>query len=471
MSGFGQLLQSRPIGIRISRGFQADFTVFSHTGLNLVSQEETMSHNENTHEASVQTSKKTIRSSLFLKLLGLATILTVSLIPGCFTNSLIRDRQNYEAEAISSIVGNWAAQQEIGAVEFVVPYHYMVYDAKEKKHTRLDHQLTLIPSRLAISTTDEIETRKRGIFEIPIYKARLVMKGEFRLPKDIVPADATEIQTPLSQNLRMGFRNSGAISEFDLKIDGVQQNVRRTPEGFVLTFSERTIKPGESVSFEFHALLNGYRSLEVRTAADDFEAHVKSKWPHPSFQGQLPVEQKITPEGFEARWKLIQVQATQGLTVGFVQPVNIYSQAERALKYSFLITTLVLASLFLIETLWKLRIHPMQYLLMTLPLSAFYVLLLATSEQIGFAAAYAGASVAVVGLLYFYFRGIGATGSQSNTLVLILGTLKALIYTMLSSEDFALLIGSISLFLVLAAFMMMTRKVDWSNSMARPRES
>lgn len=418
-----------------------------------------------------ETSKKPVRSPLVFKLLGLATILAVSLIPGCFTNSLIRDRQNFESEAISSIVGNWAAQQEIGAVNFVVPYHYLVYDAKEKKHTRLDHQLDLIPSRLAIATTDEIETRKRGIFEIPIYKARLVMKGEFQIPKDIVPGDTSDIQTPLSQSLRMAFRNSGAISEFDMKVDGVQQNIRRTAEGFVLTFTERTIKPGEKFNFEFTAQLNGYRSLEIRTSADDFEAHVKSKWPHPSFQGQLPVEQKISSTGFEARWKLIQVQATQAITVGFVQPVNVYSQAERALKYSFLITTLVLASLFLIETLWKLRIHPMQYLLMTLPLSAFYVLLLATSEQIGFAGAYLGASVAVIGLLYFYFKGIGATGSQSNVLVLVLGTLKTLIYTMLSSEDFALLIGSISLFLVLATFMMMTRKVDWSNSMVRTRES
>lgn len=415
--------------------------------------------------------KKSFRSPLFMKLLGLTTILLVSNVPGCFTNGLIRDRQNYEREALYSIIGNWAAEQEIGVVSFKVPYHYIVYDPKEKTQSRIDHQLVINPSLLNIKTTDTIEKRKRGIFEIPIYKARLNMKGEILLPKDLVPGDSTEIQTPFSQVLNLAFKNTGSISEFELKVDGVRQNVRRTADGFVFQFTERTLLPGEKIQFEFAAQLNGYGSLAIRTTADELEANVSSKWPHPSFQGQLPIDQKIAPDGFDARWKLIHAQEHQTIGISYFQPVNIYSKSERALKYSFLITTLVLSVLFLIETLWKLRIHPMQYLLMTLPLCAFYILLLATSEQIGFAAAYLAASVAVIGLLHFYFRGIGASGRQSLALVTVLGTLKSLIYTMLSSEDFALLIGSISLFIVLSAFMLMTRKVDWSNTLARPRES
>lgn len=406
-----------------------------------------------------------------MKLLGLTTILMVSNVPGCFTNGLIRDRQNYEREALSSIIGNWAAEQEIGVVSFKVPYHYMVYDPKEKTRSRIDHQLVVNPSLLRIKTTDIIETRKRGIFEVPIYKARLTMEGEIVVPKDLVPGDTTEIQTPLSQVLNLGFKNTGSISEFELKVNGVRQNVRRTAEGFVFQFTDRTFLPSETIQFEFAAQLNGYGSLAIRTTADELEANVTSNWPHPSFQGQLPVDQKVTPHGFKARWKLIQAQEHQAIGISLFQPVNVYSKSERALKYSFLITTLVLSVLFLIETLWKLRIHPMQYLLMTLPLCAFYILLVATSEQMGFAAAYALASIAVIGLLHFYFRGIGASARQSLVLMTVLGTLKSLIYTMLSSEDFALLIGSISLFIVLSTFMLMTRKVDWSNTLARSRDS
>ncbi|MES2965985.1 MAG: inner membrane CreD family protein, partial [Bdellovibrionota bacterium] len=108
------------------------------------------------------------------------------------------------------------------------------------------------------------------------------------------------------------------------------------------------------------------------------------------------------------------------------------------------------------------HIHGMQYLLVTMPLTSFYILLIALAEHIGFSVSYAIASAAVIGLIFVYFRGIGASRKQSFGLGGVLAGVYALIYTMLSSEDYALLIGAISLFLCLAAFMLLTRKLDWS---------
>ncbi len=423
----------------------------------------------NVSESNTQV-RKPFRSPLILKLIGLSALLMGSLVPGCLIKGLISDRQNYEAQAISSVVAGWAAWHEVGAVTFAVPYHYLDYNEKEKVTVRTDHALNLIPSTLSITSSDKFETRKRGIFEIPIYKANLEMRGEFEIPKDLAPIDRREIQTPNAQQIKLGFKHSEAISEFAFKLNGDPMTLKRTTEGFVLTLSEKTFLPGEKVKFELHAQLNGHRGFDIRTEADLLEVNMSSRWPHPSFQGQLPIDQSISKAGFTARWKLIQPQINQSISVGFMSPVNHYSQAERALKYSFLITLLVLSALFLFETLWSMRIHSMQYLLMTLPLSVFYVLLLAASEQIGFVGAYIAASSAVLVLLFIYFKAIGASLKQSFVLITVIAGVKALIYTMLSSEDFALLIGSISLFLTLSAFMLMTAKVNWSLAGSRQKQ-
>jgi inner membrane protein len=424
----------------------------------------------NTVSESNTPKKKTVRSPLILKLIGLAALLMGSLIPGCLIQGLIRDRQTYEEEAINSVINGWAAWHEVGAVTFEVPYHYLDYIEKDKTTVRTDHSLNLIPSNLAITSSDSFETRKRGIFEIPIYKAKLEMRGEFEIPKDLVPEGSREIQTPFAQKLKLGFKHSEAISEFAFQMNDKPMTLKRTTEGFVLNLPEKTFLPGEKIKFQLNAQLNGHKGFDIRTEADLLEVNMSSRWPHPSFQGQLPVDQTISKAGFTARWKLIQPQLNQRISVGFMTPVNHYSQAERALKYSFLITLLVLTALFLIETLWSMRIHAMQYLLMTLPLSVFYVLLLAVSEQTGFLTAYTAASGAVMSLLFIYFKAIGATFKQSVVLITVIAGVKALIYTMLSSEDFALLIGSISLFLTLAAFMLMTAKVNWALAGGRQKQ-
>jgi inner membrane protein len=414
--------------------------------------------------------KRAIRSPLVLKMMGLAALLMGSLIPGCLIHGLIRDRQTYEEEAISSVINGWAAWHEVGAVTFEVPYHYVDYNEKDKTSVRTDHSLNLIPSNLSITSSDSFETRKRGIFEIPIYKAKLEMSGEFEIPKDLVPEGSKEIQTLFAQKLKLGFKHSEAISEFAFKLNDKPMTLKRTTEGFVLNLPEKTFYPGEKLKFQLNAQLNGHKGFDIRTEADLLEVNMSSRWPHPSFQGQLPVDQTISKAGFTARWKLIQPQLNQRISVGFMSPVNHYSQTSRALKYSFLITLLVLTALFLIETLWSMRIHAMQYLLMTLPLSVFYVLLLAVSEQTGFLTAYISASGAVMGLLFIYFKAIGATLKQSFVLITVIAGVKALIYTMLSSEDFALLIGSISLFLTLSAFMLMTAKVNWTLAASRQKQ-
>ena len=151
----------------------------------------------------------------------------------------------------------------------------------------------------------------------------------------------------------------------------------------------------------------------------------------------------------------------ESVAVSLVDPVNPYTLADRATKYGILFVLLTFGGFFLFETVKRLPIHPIQYLLVGLALSIFFLLLLALSERIAFGWAYIAASVACVGLLGFYLahvlrsrmRGLAAGGAFA--------LLYAALYGLLVSEDNALVLGAGLLFVVLAGAMVATRKVDW----------
>ena len=147
--------------------------------------------------------------------------------------------------------------------------------------------------------------------------------------------------------------------------------------------------------------------------------------------------------------------------VRFIQPVDQYAQTERALKYAVLFVLLTLTGFFLFEILKSLRIHPMQYALVGAAQAMFYLLLIALSEQVEFVWAYLVASGACLALIEFYLvhvlqhwrRGIGFGGLQAP--------LYTTLYELLQSEDSVLLLGALLLFGVLAAVMVLTRRMDW----------
>jgi inner membrane protein len=109
----------------------------------------------------------------------------------------------------------------------------------------------------------------------------------------------------------------------------------------------------------------------------------------------------------------------------------------------------------------RLSIHPVQYGLVGLALVLFYVLLLALSEHVAFVWAYVLAGMASAGLLGFYVRYVVHSWKNAIVFTASLGVLYAVVYGILMSEDYALLYGSALLFTLLAAAMVVTRRVNW----------
>jgi inner membrane protein len=255
----------------------------------------------------------------------------------------------------------------------------------------------------------------------------------------------------------------------------------------------------KNISFSIKLDLNGSEELLVTPVGRSTSVSFQSKWPHPSFIGDiLPQTSQIKDSGFTATWKSMAYKraypqqwkddayilgsksrsfetvtrdydvinnssqindASFGASL-FV-PINGYQKTMRSVKYAVLCILLTFAAFFLIETSNKRSVHPFQYGLVGLALVLFYVLLLSLSEYIGFNASYIIASVATIGLIGWFVKGILFSGRLSGMLSLVLVLMHTYVFTILQLQDYSLLFGSIGLFITLAVIMYFSRKIQW----------
>lgn len=226
---------------------------------------------------------------------------------------------------------------------------------------------------------------------------------------------------------------------------------------------------------ELELRLDGSRMLSVVPVGDDTHIALRSSWPHPSFSGAfLPNERRVDAQGFDARWAVSSLASdaqrqlrndgaveSQAVTVSLVDPVDTYTQADRASKYGVLFVLLTFVGFILFELIKSLRIHPLQYLMVGLALAIFFLLLISLSEHIAFWKAYLVSAVACIGLQAVYLANVLGHWKRGLGFAALLTVLYGALYGLLVSENNALLMGSLLLFVILALAMWVTRRVDW----------
>jgi len=215
---------------------------------------------------------------------------------------------------------------------------------------------------------------------------------------------------------------------------------------------------------------------------------LSGNWADPGYtRGFLPMDRTVKDGVFSARWQVLDLnrsfasdwfgdQVSQAALeesafgVDLVQPVDLYQRVERSVKYAGLFIALSLLTLFVWEHLARHPLHPIQYGLMGLALSVFYLLLLALAEHIGFDYAYISAAGALCVLLGLYLSGAFASTPAGAGASGVFGGVYALLYLLVTSENYSLLVGSLAVFVLLAIAMLLTRKLDWYLATARPQE-
>ena len=147
--------------------------------------------------------------------------------------------------------------------------------------------------------------------------------------------------------------------------------------------------------------------------------------------------------------------------VNLIVPDDIYQQTTRSVKYSILVILLTFTAFMLIEWIYNLPIHAIQYVLVGFALCIFYTLLLSLSEYLGFTPAYLIAAAATIGLIAWYVGGLLHSLRMSLFISFLLIVQYSFVYILIQSQDYALLMGSVGLFVTLAIVMHFSRKVKW----------
>ena len=233
---------------------------------------------------------------------------------------------------------------------------------------------------------------------------------------------------------------------------------------------------GEQLPFRFNLAINGSEKLNFLPVGKVTEVHMKSKWKDPSFGGKfLPEKRKVDKNGFNAHWKILHInrnfpQAWSGekyqimhtsFGVELQLPVDVYQKSMRVSKYAILFIVLTYLVFFFVEILNRILIHPIQYILVGIALILFYVLLLAFSEQVNFDLAYMIAAFMTMALVFLYCRSILKSWALASMTAVILTILFGFIFIIIQIQDYALLFGSLGIFLILAVTMYFSRKIDW----------
>jgi inner membrane protein len=342
----------------------------------------------------------------------------------------------------------------------------------------------LLPERLGIRGEADTEFRYRGIYPALVYRSRLRLEGLFAVPRQSAPPGMQ--RTWGEPHLALGLADVRGVRGVPvLRWNGApvtfEAGAGKGPWRQAI-HADVPVDPqlGGQSSFTLDLDLAGMQHLQIVPAAGELVASLASAWPHPSFTGRFsPETRTVNHAGFEAAWRTSDLgtnvrqayqRCVQGkcddylgssFGVSFIQPVDLYQRTYRALHYGILFVALTFALFLLYEIRVGLRLHPVQYALVGFALVAFFVLLLAFAEHVGFGLAYLIAAGACVALVGAYARHALGTRARAAALAGLMGGLYGALYLVLGSEDYALLMGAVLLFAALAAFMLTTRRLDW----------
>ena len=422
-----------------------------------------------------QGKKRNNRLLMKLGIIGLLSVLL--LIPQQFILRLINERYETSSKAETEVSQLWSKAQQVTGPVIHIPDKY-----------KREKDLYLLPEELHIKGNVETEKRHRGIFDAMVYSAELDINGSFILPDlsaledsfyDISKAEvliALNDFRGLTENISISFNDT--IHSMKSNKDGQMGSVLCCP----VSLSE--MQSGQSVNYSVKMPIKGSESLTFLPLGNSTEVELTSNCTSPSFQGNyLPVSRTVSDKGFSASWKILAINRDFSQTVlkwnecghgpqcvntsenafGVTMkvPVLQYQQTTRSVKYAYLFILMTFAIVFFLEYRHLTPIHPVQYLLIGIALLLFYTLLLSFSEHIPFLWSYLIAMLMTIVLITGYLAGILKIRKTSIMTGLFLLTLYVFMYVLLQMETYTLLVGSIGIFIILAALMYASQKVKW----------
>ena len=434
-------------------------------------------------------------------------------------SGIVAEREGRLREAERSVAAGLAsAQTLVGPVierDCSEAWEATQGEGKDRKTVteRRHFKLSATPATLDVKGDVAIEPRYRGIFKVNGYvlKARLVAAwndGATLVPEAQHLGSRLQCDAPV---MFVAVGDSRGVRSAAMQIDGAVVPVlagtqhASHPRGFHADVAEAFAGARRPLRAEIGVELVGTGELAFAPVGASTRVALASDWPHPSFAGRfLPIERQVGETGFTARWQLNSLATTapqaaadgapacrlhdsvvdevpppredgrrtacvETFGVAFMDPVSPYVLADRATKYGLLFIALTFVGVGAVEVMRRLRVHPIQYLLVGSGIAVFFLLLVSLSEHVPFAIAYLAAAAACTALLTFYGSFVLRSSRAGALFGAGVAVLYGALYALLQLEQTALLLGSIMLFAVLAGIMVATRRIDWYGLFERMR--
>ena len=439
---------------------------------------------------------------------GIILFITLMLlIPLGFVENIVYERQYLQQEATRNITSSWGDAQSISGPVLILPYEVwqdhkktvtvkVGKDEKEKEVIERKYYLRyklILPSEVSFDARLDPEIRYRGIYRQALYNAPVTIQGHFTLPraedfasnlqkvhwdKAWLAVGVTDLKT-ISESSPLQWAGSAAPAYKP----GTRAGGLLGP-GFHTALALTDKAAGARQDFSLKLAIRGSGGIAFTPVGEKTAITVAGAWPDPSFQGNLlPVERSITDKGFSARWNISnltrtypqiedvpnletvrELESIRSFTAGvdLHETVSLYRMVRRAVHYGILFIAVSFVTLFAFEMVSRRRMHLLQYGMVGLSMSLFYLVLLSLAEHIDFGLAFTAAGAVTVSMNSLYVA--AALQSKMRGLIMagLLSGLYVLLFSLLRMEDFALLVGTGLVVAMMAVLMYVTRKLPRS---------
>lgn len=426
--------------------------------------------------------------SASLKVIVIAVLTLALLIPLGMIKNIVVDRQANASAAALDIRNLWGGEQTVTGPILKLPYELQNQTVYGLNY--VDEKFVyLLADDLLINAGVATEVRYRGIHKVPVFSSIIKISGRVDFTALEVLGISLEKIRWSGAELFLGISDPMVLSKIPVVnvnaeevsftaggtgIDGIPSQLS-APLGKVFD----GLSAGKSLQLDISLAVNGSGSLQFLPLAENAKVTMSANWASPSFTGrQLPLTREVRDDGFEATWQSSRIgrklprawlrgDDAQYVTLQgafgarFIEAVSVYQVIERSTKYAVLIIGLTFVAYFLMEVVANLKLHPLQYLLVGLANTLFFLLLLSLAEHVGFDAAYVVSACASTVLIAGYSAAILLRQVRALMMAGVLAALYVLLYMTLKAQNFALLAGSIGLWIALGAVMYLTRRINW----------
>ena len=351
-------------------------------------------------------------------------------------------RESLNDDVASDIVKEWGGPIKINGPEIVVE--------------RIDS--TIRQQTFACNVNVDTKSLHRNIYEAEVFNAHIGISGS------LDKKNVSTLSDTINFRLKIGNKQISKLSP--LKIGDKEIEWSDDNDDWLSAKIDISDLP-QNIKYSTELDVRGSKKISVCPIGEKSIITIDGNAPNPSFGGSILTDDRtINGNYFSATWRntppSFVAKGNKRLIVetDFLVGVNRYQKVNRSLKYAFIIILLTYISALFTEIVTKHPIPLLNYFLIGVALIIFYILLLSFSEHLSFGMAYLIASSMTVLLISGYMWKM----LDSKIIGALIGVILTIIYgscfILLSLSSYALILGSLILFMALAAMMYASLKMQ-----------